>query len=110
MDGTSPATGVVRLPGWTLYLPTGAPPIQGGLQSQLIYDGSCSPEGITNEDFEFFPAEPAIDLATLFTAPFRIEPATIAGAACCGDCNGDRSIEITELISGVNHALNGCTP
>jgi hypothetical protein len=31
-----------------------------------------------------------------------------AGAQCCGDCNGDGSVTINDLITAVNNALDGC--
>jgi hypothetical protein len=31
-----------------------------------------------------------------------------AAAQCCGDCAGDGSVTIDDLITAVNHALNGC--
>ena len=27
---------------------------------------------------------------------------------CCGDCNGDGSVTVNELVTGVNRALDGC--
>jgi hypothetical protein len=34
--------------------------------------------------------------------------ATAPRPACCGDCNGDGTVNINELITAVNHALDGC--
>jgi hypothetical protein len=31
-------------------------------------------------------------------------------AACVGDCDGDRTVTISELVSGVGLALNGAAP
>src|SRR5262245_5254890 len=36
---------------------------------------------------------------------------TLAGsvaAQCCGDCDGDGAVSISELVTAVNKALNGC--
>jgi hypothetical protein len=30
-------------------------------------------------------------------------------AQCCGDCNGDGTVTIDEILTGVNHALTGCS-
>ena len=30
-------------------------------------------------------------------------------AQCCGDCNGDGEVSISELVTAVNNALNGCS-
>ena len=35
-------------------------------------------------------------------------PAARAGAQCCGDCNGDGTVTINELITAVNNALDAC--
>jgi hypothetical protein len=32
-----------------------------------------------------------------------------AGAQCCGDCGGDGTVAINDLITAVNNALNGCS-
>jgi len=32
----------------------------------------------------------------------------IAGAQCCGDCDGDREVTVSELIAAVNNALLDC--
>jgi hypothetical protein len=53
------------------------------------------------------PYEALVDLDTLFTPPFHVAPVTGA-AACCGDCNGDGTVTINEIITGVNAALSGC--
>jgi hypothetical protein len=29
-------------------------------------------------------------------------------AQCCGDCNGDGSVTIDELVKALNRALSGC--
>ena len=44
----------------------------------------------------------ALTLVGLAALPLR------ASARCTGDCNDDRSVEINELIIGVNNALDGC--
>ncbi|MFN8644105.1 MAG: hypothetical protein U0802_21535 [Candidatus Binatia bacterium] len=33
-----------------------------------------------------------------------------AGAACCGDCAGDGSVTIDDLVRAVNNALDSCAP
>ena len=35
---------------------------------------------------------------------------SVAGAACVGDCNGDRSVTISELVSGVGISLGSVAP
>lgn len=32
-----------------------------------------------------------------------------AQAQCCGDCNGDNSVTVDEIVGAVDRALNGCT-
>lgn len=51
------------------------------------------------------PAIKAAELDLYFTPPFH---AAGVGAGCCGDCNGDGTVTINELITGVNAVLNGC--
>jgi hypothetical protein len=44
----------------------------------------------------------------LLAVPAVLLLAEVAGAQCCGDCNGDGEVFINELIVAVNNNLNGC--
>jgi hypothetical protein len=36
-----------------------------------------------------------------------VQPIAVAGQ-CCGDCNGDSTVTVDELVTAVNHALTSC--
>jgi hypothetical protein len=62
---------------------------------------------VPNEQKPFVvPALSLVDLAAVFTYPFNV---VAAPSSCCGDCNGDGQVTIDELLTSVNHALNGCS-
>lgn len=47
-----------------------------------------------------------IGFLLVWTALLRAPDA--AGAQCCGDCTGDGQVSISDLVTAVNNALNGC--
>ena len=48
---------------------------------------------------------PALVTVLLSTVGAVLPRSAVATAACIGDCNGDGTVTITELITGVNIAL-----
>lgn len=48
-------------------------------------------------------------MAVILLAALLMLP-NLAGAQCCGDCNGDGQVTINELITAVNNALGQCGP
>jgi hypothetical protein len=67
------------------------------------YSGQCQWCDVTVGE-KLVPAITLADLSTQFTPPFRLVPAS----TCCGDCNGDGTVTIDEILTSVNQALNGC--
>ena len=47
-------------------------------------------------------------MRVMLLAVLLLLPPALAGAQCCGDCNGDGEVAINELITAVNNALGTC--
>jgi len=55
------------------------------------------------------PLLPVVDLDTLYTPPFHgLAASSPVATGCCGDCNGDGSVTVNEIITSVNYALGVC--
>lgn len=46
--------------------------------------------------------------AGLIWAVISIAPSRPARAQCCGDCDENGAVDVSELVTAVSHALNGC--
>lgn len=93
-------------PGRTVYVPDPeAIPFRLEPQSRWSAEtDSCVP---SNGEERAATGLALANLADDFTPPFQIVPAP---PSCCGDCNGDRSVTVDELVIGVGNALDGCPP
>lgn len=60
-------------------------------------------------DITAVPVDPLLDLGPLYTPPFRVTEEPAPPASCCGDCDGNGTVAINELLNGVGSALDGCT-
>jgi hypothetical protein len=109
----SAAEGRVSAPGKTLYMADfNARPKTITVRSKELFPAPCDnvyvgfPMPLDNA----VPLVAVVDLNTLFTPPFHLEPVHLSecGAGSC-DANGDSMVTIDELLKGVNEALNGCT-
>jgi hypothetical protein len=75
----------------------------------VAYTGSQPCARLTSpQNLFWFPAI-AINVDSMFTPPFHLASSTsTSAAACCGDCNGNGTVTIDEILTSVNNALNGC--
>jgi len=115
-NSTFPPT-IVAPPGQTVYVPMNQPPEHRALSSALQKVTFCFGEDpcprfecVGALDGEVVPAQALIDLDTKFVPPFSVlaRQSTGTAPACCGDCDGNGSVAINELVRAVGGALDGC--
>jgi hypothetical protein len=49
-----------------------------------------------------------VTVTTVAVTALLFVPAALM-AQCCGDCNGDGTVTVDEILTSVNHALTGCS-
>ena len=107
-----PAPSFVFAPGRTIYIPDAEAEVRTITVRSSSWRSIRDPYacGPWHEDPGVLvrPMRPTIDLNTVFTPPFRLVTNTPGSAGCCGDCDGDGGVTITELVTAVNHALREC--
>jgi hypothetical protein len=103
------AQAAISAPGNTLYASAaGAIPRPVTFQSEIYSDGTCQNVFGGSCDAAL-PVQAMIDLNTMFTPPFRLVASSpMPVAACCGDCNGNGTVTVDEILTSVNYALNSC--
>jgi len=52
--------------------------------------------------------DPGFPTASIALRQFHLILPSVAGSHCCGDCDGNGSVTIDELLSAVNNALDSC--
>jgi hypothetical protein len=115
-DLLSPAS-IIQAPGRTVYrVDLTATPTTGHLFNSFFYfsfppdnEPNAGCQQMTSPNTDLGPVIPVValgDLLSVFTPPFHVVP-TSAGC-CCGDCNGDGTVTVDEILTSVNGALNGC--
>jgi hypothetical protein len=103
------AATAVGPPGHTLYVQrAGAEPGTVEVRS-CVEEEACAAEFCLLQGDPLVPADPVVDLDTLFSPPFHLVGSPLVlGAACCGDCDGDREVNVGELVRAVANGLNSC--
>jgi hypothetical protein len=98
------ARAAVGPPGHTLYVENG-PSRLAGTQS-VYFEGEC--QFVGGSQGEVVPVLSALDLDMAFAPPFHLVAASPSSVGCCGDCNGDRTVTVDEILTSVNYALYSC--
>jgi hypothetical protein len=100
-------SGVILPPGNTLYRrDPNATPAHVTLHS-YYYQECFTIDG--GSEVTAVPYVAVVDLDTVFTPPFHaISSGSSPTAQCCGDCNGNGTVTVDEILTSVNYALNSC--